>query len=107
VDRLWIMLVPILAIVVPLVKLLPPLYGWRARSRIYRWYARLKEIELELDEQRSRDELERMLSRLDTIELAVNHIPTPLAYSDNLYSFRSHIDLVRARVRQRLAKGEA
>jgi TRAP transporter TAXI family solute receptor len=107
VDRLWIMLVPILAIVVPLGRLLPPLYAWRVRSRIYRWYARLKEMELELDEQRSRDELERMLSRLDTIELAVNHIPTPLAYSDNLYSFRSHIDLVRARVRQRLAKAGA
>jgi hypothetical protein len=74
------------------------------RSRIYRWYARLKEIEIELDEQPDAERLSGMLSRLDEIELAVNHIPTPLAYSDNLYVFRSHIDLVRARVRERLGR---
>jgi hypothetical protein len=40
---------------------------------------------------------------LDSIERAVNRIPTPLAYSANLYSFRQHIDLVRARVQNRLS----
>jgi TRAP transporter TAXI family solute receptor len=104
VDRMWIILVPILAVALPLVRLLPPLYAWRVRSRIYRWYARLKEIEIELDEQPDAERLSGMLSRLDEIELAVNHIPTPLAYSDNLYVFRSHIDLVRARVRERLGR---
>jgi TRAP transporter TAXI family solute receptor len=105
VDRMWIMVVPILAVALPLIRLLPPLYAWRVRSRIYRWYARLKEIEIELDEQQSQDQLARMLLRLDEIELAVNHIPTPLAFSENLYVFRSHIDLVRTRVRERLARG--
>jgi TRAP transporter TAXI family solute receptor len=107
VDRLWIMLLPILAVALPLIKLLPPLYAWRVRSRIYRWYARLKEIEIELDEHQSPEQLSRMLSRLDEIELAVNHIPTPLAFSENLYVFRSHIDLVRTRVRERLAKASS
>jgi TRAP transporter TAXI family solute receptor len=105
VDRMWIMLVPVLAVALPLVRLLPPLYAWRVRSRIYRWYAKLKEIEIELDEQQSAEQLGGMLARLDEIELAVNHIPTPLAFSENLYVFRSHIDLVRARVRQRIAAG--
>jgi TRAP transporter TAXI family solute receptor len=104
VDRMWIMLVPILAVAVPLVRLLPPLYAWRVRSRIYRWYAKLKEIEIELDEQQPAEWLGGMLARLDEIELAVNHIPTPLAFSENLYVFRTHIDLVRARVRERLAR---
>jgi hypothetical protein len=101
---MWIMLVPILAVAVPLVRLLPPLYAWRVRSRIYRWYAKLKEIEIELDEQQPAEWLGGMLARLDEIELAVNHIPTPLAFSENLYVFRTHIDLVRARVRERLAR---
>jgi len=104
VDRLWVVLLPILAISVPLVKLVPPLYRWRVRSRIYRWYARLKEIELQLDDKPDTVKLEEMLERLEKIEGAVNGIPTPLAYSDNLYSFRSHIDLVRQRVVQRLAR---
>jgi TRAP transporter TAXI family solute receptor len=107
VDRLWVMLVPTIAILVPLFRLVPPLYRWRVRSRIYRWYGRLKEIELQLDEKPRPVTLEEMLERLDTIERSVNRIPTPLAYSENLYSFRQHIDLVRERVRRALAPHEA
>jgi TRAP transporter TAXI family solute receptor len=103
VDRLWVMLVPAVAVLVPLVKLVPPAYRWRVRSRIYRRYAHLKEIELQLEQNPTTVDLEKMLRRLDEIEQSVNHIPTPLAYSENLYGFRSHIDLVRARVGQRLA----
>ncbi len=107
VDRMWVMLVPTIAILVPLFRLVPPLYRWRVRSRIYRWYGRLKEIELQLDEKPQPVTLEEMLERLDTIERSVNRIPTPLAYSENLYSFRQHIDLVRARVRRALTPDEA
>jgi TRAP transporter TAXI family solute receptor len=100
VDRLWVLLVPAIAIMVPLFRLVPPLYRWRVRSRIYRWYARLKEIELQLDEKPRTATLEEMLDRLDGIERSVNRIPTPLAYSENLYIFRQHVDLVRERVRR-------
>jgi hypothetical protein len=51
--------------------------------------------------------LEDMLQRLEDIDRAVNRIPTPLAYSENLYSFRGHIDLVRQRVIARLAQAES
>jgi hypothetical protein len=105
VDRLWVMALPFLAVVVPLSRLLPQLYAWRVRSRVYRWYGRLKEIELELEDRRTTEELEGMLQRLDEIESAVSHIPMPLAYSENLYSFRGNIDLVRGRVRKRLGDG--
>jgi TRAP transporter TAXI family solute receptor len=107
VDRLWVMLVPTVAILVPLFRLVPPLYRWRVRSRIYRWYARLKEIELQLDEKPRAVPLDEMLDRLDSIERSVNRIPTPLAYSENLYSFRQHIDLVRARVQRAVAEDSA
>jgi TRAP-type uncharacterized transport system substrate-binding protein len=104
VDRLWVVLLPILAVSVPLVRMVPPVYRWRVRSRIYRWYARLKEIELGLDDSADAATLEAFLKRLEDIEASVNRIPTPLAYSDNLYSFRAHIDLVRQRIAQRLAR---
>jgi TRAP transporter TAXI family solute receptor len=103
VERLWVMLVPAIAILVPLFKAVPPLYRWRVRSRIYRWYARLKEIELQLDESPPTARLEEMLQRLESVERSVNRIQTPLAYSENLYVFRQHIDLVRQRVIGRLA----
>jgi TRAP-type uncharacterized transport system substrate-binding protein len=104
VDRLWVVLVPILAISIPLVRMVPPLYRWRVRSRIYRWYGRLKEIELQLEDNADAETLEGFLKRLEEIERSVNRIPTPLAYSDNLYGFRAHIDLVRQRIAKRLAR---
>jgi len=104
VDRLLVLILPALVVLIPAARLLPQLYRWRVRSRIYRWYARLKEIELELAERRSPEELERILERLDRIDEAVNRIETPLAYSENLYVFRQHIDLVRQRARQTMQR---
>ncbi|HWH46614.1 MAG TPA: TAXI family TRAP transporter solute-binding subunit [Burkholderiales bacterium] len=99
VDRLWIILLPALALLVPVSRIIPPLYRWRVRSRIYRWYARLKELELELDDDPSPEKAKEFLERLDQIEEAVNRVNTPLAYSDNLYAFRQNVNLVRQRVR--------
>jgi len=103
VDRLWVMLVPIIAIVVPLGRIVPALYRWRVRSRVFRWYARLKQIELQLEENPEREELIDMLKRLDETERKVNQIRTPLAYAENLYFFREHVDVVRRRINRRLA----
>ena len=44
--RFWVML----AVAVPLGRAVPALYRWRVRSRVFRWYARLKQIELQLEE---------------------------------------------------------
>ena len=103
VDRLWVMLVPIIAVVVPLGRALPALFQWRVRSRIVRWYAKLKEIELQLEENPSRQQLEEMLRRLDEAEREVNSMPMPMAYAENLYYFREHIDVVRRRISRRVA----
>jgi TRAP-type uncharacterized transport system substrate-binding protein len=101
VDRLWVMLVPIIAVVVPLGRIVPAAYRWRVRSRVFRWYANLKQIELQLDDGGEHD-LHAMLERLDETERAVNHIRTPLAYAENLYFFREHVEVVRRRILRRL-----
>ena len=102
VDRWWITLLPVLALMVPLGRIVPAVYRWRARWRIYRWYAKLKEVELELDENSPPEKLTDLLMRLDQIERAVNRINTPLAYTDNLYAFRQNVNLVRQQVREGL-----
>lgn len=102
VDRLWLMLLPILALVLPLMRVLPQVYRWRVRSRIYRRYAQLKEVEIELDKRPGADTLNALNVRLDEIEEVVNHINTPLAYTDNLYMFRQHVNLVRQRIERAL-----
>jgi len=97
VDRMWVALFSIVAILIPVSRLVPPLYRFRVRSRIFRWYRNLRLIEAELEEgERPRDEL---VASLDKLEARVSSIRVPLAYADELYSLRQHIDLVRARLR--------
>ncbi|MFB1481183.1 TAXI family TRAP transporter solute-binding subunit [Corallococcus sp. RDP092CA] len=103
VDRLWVMLVPIIAVVVPLGRAVPAVFLWRVRSRIHRWYARLKEIEIQLEENPDQEMLQDMLKRLEEAEREVNRIAVPLAYAENLYFFREHVDVVRRRLTRRLA----
>ena len=102
VDRLWLTLLPVVALLIPLGRIVPAAYRWRVRSRIYRWYAKLKEVELELDEDSTPEKLTELLAQLDQIDRAVNRINTPLAYTDNLYAFRQNVNLVRQQVKAAL-----
>jgi len=98
VDRMIVLLVPLIALVIPLVRLLPALYDWRIRSRIYRHYGELKFLEDEVIKQPAAARAGGYLSRLDAIEEHVNRMPIPLAFHEQMYTLRSHIDLVRARI---------
>lgn len=102
IERMWILVLPALAVTIPLLRSIPPLLSWWRRSRVYRWYGRLKEIELQLEHTQDRATLEDMITRLDEIEQAVSLLAIPLAYSENVYSFRGNIAFVRARVMRRL-----
>jgi TRAP transporter TAXI family solute receptor len=105
-ERMWVVFVPLAALLIPLSKIVPPLYVWRIRSRVYRWYGQLRAVEqaLEAAQAERRDEaLTDLLRRLDDIERRVNQTSIPLAFADALYELRSHINFVRQRVRAALA----
>ena len=101
IDRLVVMLVPVFALLIPIVKFAPALYGWRVRSRIFRRYGELKFIEAELDLEPARHTRDEWLARLDRIEADVNRMPTPLPFSDMLYTLRGHIGLVREAIQRK------
>jgi TRAP-type uncharacterized transport system substrate-binding protein len=101
-DRLWVVVVALAALVIPLSKIVPPLYVWRIRSRVYRWYGQLRAVEQALENAAPENQEQvrtDLLRRLDDIEVRVNHISIPLSYADALYGLRSHINFVRQRVR--------
>ncbi len=95
VDRMWPVLLTLIAVLIPLSRMLPPLYQFRIRSRIFRWYAQLREVE---DAIGARPAAE-LLQRLRDIERRVEQVSVPLSYADELYSLRSHIQMVSQRVR--------
>lgn len=101
IDRMMVMLVPLLAVLLPLFKFAPQLYGWRVRSRIYRRYGELKFLENEVNENPAAHSRAEWLEMLDRIETDASRIRTPLTFSDMLYTLRVHIDLVRAIILRR------
>ena len=94
VDRMWVVLISIIAVLIPLSRIVPPLYQFRVRSRVFRWYGQLRALE-EAVGKRPADELHQ---ELDEIERRVGLVRVPLSYADELYSLRSHIAMVRGRL---------
>lgn len=100
-DRMWVLVLGLGALILPLSKVVPPIYVWRVRSRVYRWYGQLRTVEQAIDDaapERLRDVCQAQLQRLNEIEEKVNQISIPLSFADGLYGLRSHIDFVRARI---------
>ncbi|MGE5793808.1 MAG: TAXI family TRAP transporter solute-binding subunit [Bacteroidota bacterium] len=95
IDRMLVLLIPLFALAIPLSRILPSLYGWRVRSRIYKWYGQLKFLEEAWRRDPGSRPREEWLKEIDTLESRVNRIRTPLAYANQLYILREHIGLVR------------
>ena len=98
IDRLKVMLVPLLTLLIPLLKIMPPAYRWQVRKKIYRWYTELRTLDIEHPEQAPAAQLRELLQRLESIEEDVRQVNVPLSYSDELYNLRQHIRLVRRKL---------
>jgi uncharacterized protein len=100
-ERMWVVVVAVGALLLPLSRVVPPLYVWKVRSRVYRWYGQLRAVEQAIEdaapEQRTQL-LPAQLDRLNEIEDKVNQISIPLSFAEELYGLRSHINFVRTRI---------
>ena len=97
IDRMWVVLFSIIAVMIPLSRIVPPLYKFRIRRRIFRWYRQLREIEAQLESGQLSSI--NLLDELAKLEARIAHISVPLSYTDSLYNLRVHISIVRRRIR--------
>ena len=97
-DRLKILILPFLALLIPLFRVAPPLYDWRTRSKIYRWYAVVREIDTAVQEKASAGEAQSLLDRLANLEREVTSVSVPLSYTGELYNLRLHIHLLQQKL---------
>ncbi|MFT5721092.1 MAG: TRAP transporter TAXI family solute receptor [Motiliproteus sp.] len=102
VDRLVVMLIPIFTLMIPLMKILPPTYRWRIRSRIYRWYEQLRDLDVRTNDASSPAEIEALLQELIDVEHEVMQLPVPKSYADNQYNLRLHLQLIRGRLERKI-----
>ncbi len=96
--QLLVLLIPVVGIAYPLLRILPPVYAWGMRRRIYSLYRELKLLEVALEARRPDEPLVDLSTALDRLEASANHKRVPLAFAHLLYTLRHHIGLVRTRL---------
>jgi TRAP transporter TAXI family solute receptor len=96
IERMWLVLGGLLVLMLPLSRVIPPLYQFRVRRRVFRWYARLRDIEAKVDARQG--ERNALLEDLDHLDRVVNKVAVPLSYAEELYALRNNIYAVRKRV---------
>lgn len=97
-DRTWVVLVPFIVLLIPGVKLVPTVYSWRIRQRIYRRYGELMALERATLGATTPAQRVEMRKRVDDIEKSVINVKIPGAFADELYLLRTHIQFVRNRL---------
>jgi hypothetical protein len=80
VNRMTMLLLPLVAVFLPLFKLMPLIYRWRIRSKIYRWYSKLRAFDPERHKEESTERLQEYLVKLEGIEEKVSNISVPLSF---------------------------
>jgi TRAP-type uncharacterized transport system substrate-binding protein len=99
-QRLLLILIPLLAIAIPVLKTIPSLLDFKEKNRLYRRYGVLRELERDLRvRQLSEAEIVEASSKLDEIENEISTMKFPLDFTDRIYTLRQHVDYVRGQLK--------
>jgi TRAP-type uncharacterized transport system substrate-binding protein len=98
IERMLVLAVPVVGLFIPLFKGVPLVYKWRINRRLLYWYGRLKVLESQVAADPDGAGIATQRRELDRIDQAVRIIPVPLGFSEQYYTLRGAIDLVRQRV---------
>jgi len=99
-----------LTLMLPLFKSALPVYRWRIRSKIYRWYGSVRNIDRRADElselqtltPRERlDMIDEEIKRFKIIQKEINEqVSVPLPYMSEFYTLRLHLLLISNKLRE-------
>jgi len=106
VDRLWVLLLPLIGLAIPIFKLVPPAYHWRVRRRLLNMYDELDSLDPAQADLTDDADLKQRLQRLESIDHEVAELAVPRSYTDDVYKLRRDVDLVRRRVRSADNQGQ-
>ncbi|MHC4939492.1 MAG: TAXI family TRAP transporter solute-binding subunit [Planctomycetota bacterium] len=100
-DRLTILLIPLLTLVFPLLKGAGPLYRWTVFRRIYPWYRILQELDEAARTAETEAERAEILHQLRELQQSASAIHVPARYTGEVYALRRHIALVMGQLEER------
>jgi TRAP transporter TAXI family solute receptor len=101
-DRLKILLIPLIVIMLPLLKSALPLYRWGIRSKVFRWYATLRDIDSKINTITELSLIEEEIQQVKALQKElVEQVSVPLSYMGEFYDLRMHIQLILNRLEER------
>jgi TRAP-type uncharacterized transport system substrate-binding protein len=98
IDRMMLIIIPLGILLIPLIGIMPWIYTWGNRSKYYRWYRELRNIEKIITQDMSPESIRDLLARIDQIEETVSGIRVSIAFYDEIFILKEHIDMVRRRL---------
>lgn len=102
IDRLKVMILPVIALLIPLVKIMPPLLQWRMISGIRKLYKKLSKLDLSDSQLQalSGEGLRTRLDQLTELDQETLSMNVPASLSDRHYHLRAHIAHVKSNVEE-------
>jgi len=97
VQRLLIIVLPIVGILYPLWSLLPKVYRWQMQRRIYRLCGELRILEAMLLETKNADSRAKLAARVEGLERRVLELRVPRSFSEMSFNLRAHVRALRER----------
>ncbi|MFM7330543.1 MAG: TAXI family TRAP transporter solute-binding subunit [Brachymonas sp.] len=98
-QRLLLILIPLAAVGIPVLKLIPAALEFKERSRLYARYGQLLKLETRLRQSpMSPEEIKAARTQLDEIERSVSRTKFGLEFTDRVYTLRQHVEFVRAQL---------
>ena len=103
IDRLKILLIPLITLMIPLSKGFFPLYRWSIRSKIYKWYEEIHKIDLEAEDAKN-EELKKYLEKIIALKKEIKaETKVPLSYMGEYYDLIMHLELIISKINMKLA----
>ena len=93
-ERAWVLAIPLITLLIPLIRAAPPLYRWRIRRKIYVWYNDLRELEAAGRAAETAEERTEVRAKLADLQAETGNVEVPVSYTDDLYRLRAHIRFV-------------
>jgi len=103
IDRLSILLIPLITLMIPLSKGFFPLYRWSIRSKIYKWYEEIHKIDL-IAEYESQYKLQDCLTQITILKKEIKQeTKVPLSYMGEYYDLIMHLELIISKINTKLS----
>jgi len=98
IDRLIILILPLLVVLIPLARLTPALFNWRVQHKLQKRYKIVRQIEQRLTAGSPRDELQAGLDELHAMNRELATLKLPVSSAKDLFELRKSVEFVTARL---------